>query len=136
VLKNKIIWQRVRIDRILLAAIALSLAWHLFWMFAVKVVVAPENKGGIKFSKVSFLGPILERGALEVRVAHGERAFLEKRYLALAGKMIPLTEETPKAPSAGSLAETDAYASIDARLSRVIKEAVSSSKLEPNYEIK
>jgi hypothetical protein len=129
-------WQRVRIDKILLAAIALSLAWHVFWMFAVKVVVTPTNKGGVKFSKVSFLGPILERGALEVRVAHGERAFLEKRCLALAGKMMPLVEEPPKAPSAGSLIETDIYASIDAKLTSVIKEAMSSSKLEPNYDIK
>ena len=131
----KIALRRIYFDRMLILAIAVSLAWHLFWMFAVNVVVAPKNTGGVKFSKVSFLGPILERGALEVRVAPSQRTFLERRYLAAAGKMVPVIEEEPEMPSADTLAESDIYVSLDAKLAPLIKEAVSASKLEPNYEM-
>lgn len=114
-------------------AIAISLAWHLFWMFGVRVAVAPRDAWAVKFSKVAFLGPILERGALEVRLARGERTFLEKRYLEIARGMAAVTEEAPAMPSLPDLAESDIYAAVDAELLPLMKEAVSSSKLEPAY---
>jgi hypothetical protein len=124
-----------KLDRILLAAIIISLAIHLFWMFAVKVVIAPKNAGSVKFSKVSFLGPILEREALEVRVAQTERTFLEKRYLAQIGKMVPIIEEVPVIDRIIELVETDIHISNDANIIAAVREAVSASKLEPDYGI-
>ena len=124
---------RVRFDRILIVAIAISLAWHLFWVFGVTVIVAPAKTGAVKFSKVSFLGPILERGALEVRVARGERTFLEKRYLAQISRMAPVIDEAGWYIRPEDLIEKDIHALNGPAVVKAVKEALSASKLEPDY---
>lgn len=67
--------------RIFAIAIAISLAWHLFWISAVTIISKPDNDRYVKFSKVSFLGPILGKGAMEVQARPKERSFLENRYM-------------------------------------------------------
>ena len=68
-------------DKVLIAAILFSAMWHIFWLSSVSVVVVPKAAKQIKFSGVSFLGPILDRGVLKVSVEPHEHTILEKRYL-------------------------------------------------------
>lgn len=70
--------------RIFIAAIVISFLWHMFWLSAVKIVSAPSIGKPVKFSKVSFLGPFLARGAISLRVQPKEKGFLEKRYRMMA----------------------------------------------------
>jgi len=67
-------------DRIFYLALIASAALHIFWLSAVTVAMPRETKP-IKFSRVSFLGPIAGKGALDIGVDLRERSFLEKRYL-------------------------------------------------------
>lgn len=69
-------------DRVFIYAILFSAIWHIFWISSVSVVVAPKAERKVKFSGVSFLGPILDKGILKVSVEPRERTVLEKRYLA------------------------------------------------------
>ena len=132
---NSLAGIKIKFDKVLLAAIIISLAWHLFWVYGVTVVVDPGKTGTVKFSKISFLGPILERGALEVRVARGERTFLEKRYLAQIGRMVPLIDDAVIDIRPEGLIEKDIHASSGPAVARAVKEALSASKLEPDYGI-
>jgi len=72
----------MKIDRILISAVIFSVAWHIFWLSAVNVVSRPRSAKSVKFSSVSFLGPILERGTLNVSVAPHELSTEEKEYLS------------------------------------------------------
>ncbi|MDP2928795.1 MAG: hypothetical protein Q8O01_01855 [Candidatus Omnitrophota bacterium] len=72
----------MRRDRVLVSAILFSAIWHLFWLLALTVVVAPKDVRPLKFSSVSFLGPILEDNMLRVGVVVHERSIFEKRYLS------------------------------------------------------
>jgi len=67
--------------RIFAIAIAISFAWHLFWISTITIIAKPDKNTFVKFSKVSFLGPILGKGAMEVQARPKERSFLENRYL-------------------------------------------------------
>lgn len=67
---------------ILTLAILFSAVWHLFWLSAVSIVVVPSVKRPVKFSGVSFLGPILDRGAMTLSAASVEKTPSEKRFLA------------------------------------------------------
>lgn len=69
-------------DRVILYAFLFSAVWHIFWLSAVSVVVVPTVKKSVKFSNVSFLGPILDRGVLNMSVAPHESTVLEKEYVA------------------------------------------------------
>ncbi len=68
--------------KILVAAIGISLGWHLFWISAVSVVASPIPAKVIKFGKVSFLGPKASRSGMEFKLSPKQRSFLEKRYLS------------------------------------------------------
>jgi len=72
----------MRRDRVLVSAILFSAIWHLFWLSALTVVVVPKDVRPLKFSSVSFLGPILEDNMLRVGVVVHERSIFEKRYLS------------------------------------------------------
>jgi len=118
-------------DRTFNTAILLSVAWHIFWLSIITVVVTPKESKAIKFPKVSFLGPILEKGALEVRLALRERSFLEKRYLAevqdmAAGQEVELKDLATKEDS-----RKDFYVLSDATLTALIGKGLSSPKLKP-----
>lgn len=58
----------------LAAALAVSLAWHIFWIFSVKIFISapvvPVNTG----SKVSFIGSILDEGPILSAKTPGESA--------------------------------------------------------------
>ncbi len=117
-------------NRVFILAILLSFAWHLFWLSAIKVVVAPPKRAPVKFSKVSFLGPILERGAIELGVRPKERSLLEGRYLNDIGD---LAAHTMPARSASSeyIPDDRAGLSIDRAIAVLIEDALSGTKIEP-----
>lgn len=75
--------------KILIAAIGISLGWHLFWISAVKVVASPVPAKTIKFGSVSFLGPMASRSGMEFKLSPKHRSFLEKRYLSRLDSVVP-----------------------------------------------
>lgn len=80
-------------DNVLIFAILFSAVWHIFWLSAFTVIVVPKVEKGVKFSNVSFLGPILEKNALNVNVNPSERTTLEKKYFDSIKTQAPLTRE-------------------------------------------
>ncbi|MBI5143763.1 MAG: hypothetical protein HZA30_01690 [Candidatus Omnitrophica bacterium] len=95
----------------------------------ISVVVTPKEANPIKFSKVSFLGPILERGVLEVKIRPRERSLLEKRYISEIkklneGKIAQMPLETD-----WLIKGRDAKGS-DTTLTHLIEEALNGSKIE------
>lgn len=120
-------------DRIFVSALLLSAAWHIFWLSSVKVIVMPEKSGVAKFSKVSFLGTILEKGVLEVRVGAGQRSFLEKRYLDMVERYALAIEGPGRRKAMSPARGKDFYNLSDNRLSGFIRNAINDSKLEPPY---
>lgn len=117
-------------DRIFNLAILISVAWHIFWLSMITVVVTPKETGQVKFSKVSFLGPILERGALEVRIKPRERSLLEKRHLVNIGNLTALKVDELVYQKGWHLTCPS-----DEKLTGLIEDAVSGPKLEPPLEI-
>lgn len=118
----------VRKYKVLIAAIGISLGWHLFCMSAVRVVASPIPAKGIKFGKVSFLGAMGPKSGMEFKLSPRQRSFLEKRYLsrldALAsGRKIPLS-----AGYAGYEPESQAENGITG----LISNAVAAPKAEPD----
>ena len=115
-------------NRIIVIAIAASLGLHLFWIAIVRVV-APTVKKPVRFSRVSFLGPVLSRGFTEVRIRSRERTLLETRHLErLERAADPTSSPALKRPApagSGSVA-------FKKRLTSLIDTAVSGAKLEPN----
>ncbi|MBI5124115.1 MAG: hypothetical protein HZA72_01695 [Candidatus Omnitrophica bacterium] len=69
-------------DKVLISAILFSALWHIFWLSAFVVVVVPKSAKVVKFSNISFLGPILDRGILSVSLKPQEQTAPERRYLA------------------------------------------------------
>lgn len=117
-------------NSILILAILASLVWHTAWLSVIRVV-APDVRGKVKFSKVAFLGQVLDRGVMEIRMSPRERSFLENRYLALmqdipAGK----SRET-----GGRVIEDRINLSYDEKLIYMVDEAVSGQKIEPAPEM-
>lgn len=82
-------------DRVLISAILFSAIWHIFWLSAFTVVVVPKIKKSVKFSSVSFLGPILEKSVLNVNVKAHERIIPENTYLASIGQQPIFAGEDP-----------------------------------------
>ncbi len=74
-------------NRVFIIALAVSLLWHLFWISTIKIISKPGRSGKVKFARVSFLGPILNKGTLELKVRPKDRSFLEKRYMRAAAGM-------------------------------------------------
>jgi hypothetical protein len=138
-------------EKALAVAVIVSAIWHLFWLSAITVVSSPQAGPRVKFSKVSFLGPILEAAPTQMQAAPAERSPLEKRYLAGVGRAalrpdIPPagrsgTKEAPQADSAFASARRDppdwtrADFDIlkDGKLSDLIRSAVGESRVEPPF---
>ena len=53
-------------DRIFRISFLFSSAWHLFWILAVSIVIAPNVQPGDIYQEVDFLGPILEKTAFDI----------------------------------------------------------------------
>ena len=119
--------------RILAIAILVSLGWHLFWLSAVKVVSVPAGTGKAKFSKVSFLGPILTKVSMEVRVQPAARSFLEKRFISAVEMACAEAARRREVPDRRKAEAVTAPRLADAKLPRVIDETVSGQKLEPDF---
>lgn len=94
-------------DKIFISAILISALWHLFWLSALTVVVVPKDTKPLKFSGVSFLGPILEENMLKVSVAVHERLASEKRYMSDIEEPSALMEEKADLDIRGMGAEID-----------------------------
>jgi hypothetical protein len=72
-------------------AFLISISWHLFCMFCFTIVVLPVSLPMAKVSKVSFLGPILEKTAFDLmlnkkarprRASYTESMRLDDAFLA------------------------------------------------------
>ena len=119
---------------IFMIAILASLLWHLFWLTTISIVSNPDNTRHVKFSKVSFLGPLLGKGAMEFQAMPKERSFLEKRYLRITGAL-PALPEDDLSPAAGKYEkENDLSRLRDEEMIALIDDALSGEKLEPSYD--
>lgn len=114
--------------KVLIAAIGISLSWHLFWMSAIKVVASPVPAKTIKFGTVSFLGPMASRSGMEFKLSPRQRSFLEKRYLsrleAVAGARVVRVDPGYIGYQPQSQAESG--------ITGLIAGAVAGSKVEPD----
>ncbi|MDD5495630.1 MAG: hypothetical protein PHP46_00845 [Candidatus Omnitrophica bacterium] len=127
---------KIKLDRIFVLAILFSVVWHLFWLTAVKVVITPGKMKQATFSRVSFLGPILERGAMEVRIERPQSSVLEKRYMEdLEEIRVDVGTFRAGRPAVGEDDTKDAFGSSAKRLHPLIIDAVSGTKAEPNFHI-
>ena len=120
--------------RIFMFAILISLVWHLFWLSTITIVSKPEGASSLKFSKVSFLGPLLGNSTMELQARPKERSFLENRYADAVNHLSGNPE-----PEFGLFADryesgNDAYHLRDERLTASIDDALSGEKFEPSYE--
>ena len=52
--------------RLLGISILISTVWHLFWIFAIGIVVTPTVETSNLYNQVEFLGPILEKTAFDL----------------------------------------------------------------------
>ena len=121
--------------RVLLLAIAVSLGWHLFWLSAVKIVSAPGRTEPVKFSKVSFLGPLLTRVGMEVRVQPAARSLLERRFNAVvAGSTVEPATAGSAPPDARRYGGSSDEGIIETRLPGRVDEALAAPKLEPEFK--
>ncbi|MFH1190176.1 MAG: hypothetical protein V1682_05730 [Candidatus Omnitrophota bacterium] len=118
--------------RMLMAAIAVSLACHVFWLSAVKIVSGQPPKSSIRFSKVAFLGPILSGIDMEVRVTPASREMLEIRYRKMAGRTF-YEEDMPAKTHALSYEGPVVFSRTDRTLASVIGYAAAGKKLEPDF---
>lgn len=117
-------------DPVFKLALIASAALHIFWLSVVTIVVTPKESRPVKFSKVSFLGPISERAGLDVGIEPRERSLLEKKYLSdikWRSSFEAVAREFADIPKKG----TDI--SKEGRLVSLIEDAVGSPKLEPIY---
>ena len=117
-------------DKVFIAAIIASLAWHLFWLSAIKIVSAPQGKAKAKFSKVYFLGPISERVTAGASSIPREPSFLEKRYLNFIGEL-PVNDNS--ALTKDSLS-SKINSGADKALVGFIQDTLGEPKLEPVLE--
>lgn len=113
--------------KILMAAIGISLGWHLFWISAINVVASPVPFKVIKFGKVSFLGPMASRSSMEFKLSPKNRSFLEKRYMSrldavTRGKVTLADLE---------YADYEPESNVESGITGFIANAVAGSKAEP-----
>ena len=123
----------MKIPRVLLSALVFSAVWHLFWISALTVVVAPKDAKPPKFSSVSFLGPILGESILKVSSAAHERSIPEKRYLSeIENSSILITNKASQYiyTEADLDAGTDIFES-DEMLTSLAVSAIDGNKIEP-----
>ncbi|MCM8761061.1 MAG: hypothetical protein NC938_02270 [Candidatus Omnitrophica bacterium] len=119
--------------KILFLALLVSLVWHLFWLSAVKVVSSGESAKAVKFSKVSFLGPILTRVGMEVRAHPAARSKPEKRFLKVIGEE-PAYSPTDFIGSDGRRGSIESPPRLnDEKMPYYVNKFIGGSKLEPDF---
>lgn len=119
--------------RIMAGAVMFSLAAHLFWVSAVRIEPYEAQDGPVRFSKVSFLGPIVEIGPIEFNLSPRAGSFLERRYMEEAGSR--LAPPAMAAQDDYALDRSDRYfgASSEMSIIRQISGVLAESKPEPSY---
>lgn len=55
-------------DRVFNVSFLFSFLWHLFWIFAICIVITPTVQPSNLYQEVDFLGPILEKTAFDLMV--------------------------------------------------------------------
>ena len=120
--------------RIFALAILASLVWHLFWLSTIAIVSSPVNARSVKFSKVSFLGPLLGKGSMELQARPKERSFLEIRYLGVARRLLQRPGQPVMTITDKYEGGNDAYHLRDERMITFIDDALNGNKLEPSYD--
>ena len=122
----------LKIDCIFILAVLASLIWHAFWLSAVKIV-APGRNTSVRFSKIAFLGPILTKGAVEVRMAARPDSFLEKRYFETALRSYSVSGITGADRLPACEASYSKFHMVtSAESAALVDEAFGSKKLEPS----
>ena len=116
--------------KVLAIAVFFSLAWHLFWLSVIKIIPAKSQPAQAKFSRVSFLGPILSKVSLGIRSEPEKRSFLETRYGVLADKAVRAWP-SPDLPVRGKGSEDDSAGDVDRKMPYLVGDAVSGLKVEP-----
>jgi hypothetical protein len=116
--------------KVLALAVFFSLAWHLFCLSAIRIIPAKAEPSQAKYSKVSFLGPILSRVSIGVRAQPVKRSFLEGRYAANAGKALSAAPSSEPSRNARDV-EAAPAADVDKKMPRLVDDAVSGLKAEP-----
>lgn len=119
--------------RIFAIAILASLAWHFVWLSTIVIVPGPGGVMQVKFSKVSFLGPLLGGGAMELAASPRERSFLEKRYIDAANKIPSDLKITPAVLSDKGVEELRTRYVRDRQMEGLVEEALGEKKTEPSY---
>lgn len=119
---------------ILALAVLISFVWHIFWLSNITIVSGSRRIEHVKFSRVSFLGPILGKGAMELRAEPKPMSFLEKRYKRAASDL---------AAPMGLVKTTNLYERYEPEesasypggrnLSGFIDEALAGEKVEPAF---
>lgn len=122
-------------EKVLISAILFSAVWHIFWLSAFTVVVVPNAKESVKFSSVSFLGPILEMGALNVGLKAHKRTDLEKNYLASIESSPSLTGEDIVRDDYVLPSLNTASPVIEEELTALTVAKIDTNKLEPGRDI-
>ena len=119
---------------VFIIAILASLLWHLFWLSTISIVSNPDNTRPVKFSKVSFLGPLLGKGAMEFQARPKERSFLEKRYLKMVNSLPVRPEDGLSLADGRYETENDLSRLRDETMIALIDDALGGEKLAPSYD--
>lgn len=119
--------------RVFIFAILLSLLMHIFWIAAVKIVATHPASERVKFSKIYFLGPILEHGMLEVRIEPRQRGLLEKRYLRCVDALAAGSGAREAHGGCADRAGEASFRGAEGDLPAQVKDSVSGPKLQPSY---
>ncbi len=106
----------------------ISALLHFFWMSVVTVVVTPSDIERAKFSEVFFLGPLLEKAHLELRVQLKNPTPLERKYLDDVIRMVDIEYLPRKKSSVPSF-----FISSDETFVRAIKEIFCDQKIRLEY---
>jgi len=125
--------EQIGAAKIFALALLASLLWHLFWLSTINIVSRPDNERPVRFSKVSFLGPLLGKGAMELQVRPKERTFFESRYLKAAGGLSERTAARGYPAAARYEGDVDTGRFGDERPAAAIDKAPGGEKLEPSY---
>lgn len=122
-------------DHILISAVLFSAMWHIFWLSAFTIAAVPKVEKTVKFSNVSFLGPILEKGVLNVNIKARERTSLENSYLASIATQSALGGENPLyddhvLPPLDIISRGN-----DEKLTALAVDKIDTDKIEPGREM-
>jgi len=118
--------------RILMLAIAISFLWHMFWLFAIKIVDRPSQIETVKFSQVSFLGPILGGRGFGLRIKPQDRSFLEKKYFNSIGNIANASQVRMPPAQLRYDADKSSFRPNDRMISSYVRQSLESQKIEPD----